>query len=797
MLSDLQFAFRSLRKSLGFALVAILTLGLGIGASTAMFSVVQSVLLRPLPYAEPDRIVHVWEEGSAMGFPENTPAPANYYDWKAQSRTLGDMTALMRWAYTLTGDGDAARVEGLRSTAELFPMLGVQPLLGRAFTVAEDRADAPAVAVLSHGLWQDRFGGDRSVVGKTLSLDGVVTTVIGVMPAGFRVAGYEADLWTPLALSPEDRARRDSHFLQVMARLRPGATLAQARAEMAGIARRLEQQYPDSNTKVGAVVNSLRQTLSGRQAPMLLALLGIVGFLLLIACANVAGLLVARAAGRQREFAVRAALGAGRAKLLRLQLVESSVLAAGACLLGVAIAAWTKDGVSRLLPETLYGAKEIELNSMVLSFSMAAAALTALLAGLAPGLLVWHTAEADSLRQGGRTQVGGRTAMRQILVGAEVALSVLMLTGAGLFLHSFLKLQHQELGFEPEGVVTMRLVLPETQYARDEQRVAFYQASIEKIKSIPGVVDAAWTYRVPTAMAGGASMVTFDGRPVPPHGQEIVVAHRYVTPSYFSTMRMRMVEGRRMEPRDTAGPVYGALVNEAFAKRHFPRGSALDGTFSDSNQNAKCRIVGVVADVREFSLDEAARPVMYIPLQASPNLRDLVVRTSMEPAALAPLVRNEIRSIDWRLALTHVQTMDDVLSKAAAGPRLQMVLAGIFAGLALLLTGVGLAGVVAQSVVERTAEIGLRVALGARSRHVLTLVFRQGLLPAGMGLTAGVAASFALARTVEGLLYGVRAHDTGTFAAVPLLLGCVAVLAMLLPALRALRIEPMSALRCD
>lgn len=797
MLADLQFAFRSLRKNPGFTIVAILTLGLGIGASTAMFSVVDSVLLRPLPYAQADRIVHVWEESSAMGFPENTPAPANYYDWKAQSKTLGDMTALLRWAYTLTGEGEAARVEGLRATAELFPMLGVKPLLGRVFTDAEDRAGAPAVAVLSHGLWRDRFGGDPSVIGKTLSLDGTTTTIIGVMPAGFRVAGYEADVWTPLALAPEDRARRGSHFLQVMARLQPGATLAQARAEMAGIAKRLERQYPDSNTQVGAVVTSLRQALSGRQKPMLLALLGIVGFLLLIACANVAGLLVARAAGRQREFAVRAALGAGRSKLLRLQWVESSLLAACACLLGVAIAAWTKDAVSRLLPETLYGAQEIELNPMVLGFSMAVAALTALLAGLAPGLLAWHTAEADSLRQGGRNQVGGRARLRQVLVGAEVALSVLMLTGAGLFLHSFLKLQHQELGFEPGGVVTMRLVLPEARYEKDERRVAFYESSIAKIKAIPGVTDAGWVYRVPTSMAGGASMAVFDDRPKPRPGQEVVVAHRYVTPSYFPTMRMRLVDGRWMEARDTAGPVYGVLVNEAFAKRHYPGRSALQGAFTDSNQEAKCRIVGVVADVREYSPDEAARPVMYIPLQGSPNVRDLVVRTAMVPSALAPLVRAEIRSIDSGLAVSHVQTMDDVLGKAVAGPRLQMVLAGLFAGLALLLTGVGLAGVVAQSVVERTPEIGLRMALGARRQHVLALVFRQGLAPAGAGLAIGVAGSFALARTVESLLYGVQPHDAGTFAAVPVVLAGVALVAMLLPALRALRIEPMSALRGD
>ncbi len=762
-----------------------------------MFSVVHSVLLRPLPYVDAARIVHVWEEASAMGFPENTPAPANYYDWKQQSKTLGDMTALRRWAFTLTGQGEATRVEGLKSTAELFPLLGVQPLLGRVFTEAEDRAGAPSVAILSHSLWRDRFGGEAAVIGRTLSLDGTAATVIGVMPPGFRIAGYEADIWTPLAFSPEDRARRGSHFLQVMAKLKPGVTIEQARAEMSGIAKRLERQYPDSNAQVGAVVKSLRQTLSGRQQPMLLALLGIVGLLLLIACANVAGLLVARAAGRQREFAVRAALGAGRARLLRLQLVESSVLAAIACVVGIALAAWTKDGVSRLLPETLYGAKDIELNPMVLGFSMVAAALTALLAGLAPGLLTWRAAEADSLRQGGRNQVGGRTRLRQLLVGTEVALSVLMLTGAGLFLHSFLKLQRQELGFDPEGVVTMRLVLPDKTYAKDEQQVAFYLASLVKIKTIPGVADAGWTYRAPTSMAGGASMVTFDGRPAPPRGQEIVVPHRYVTPSYFPTMRMRLVEGRMMEARDTQGPVYGSVVNETFAKRYFPGRTALGATFTDSNQEAKCRIVGVVADVREYNLDEPVRPVMYNPLQAAPMVRDLVVRTAMEPSTLAALVRGEIRSIDASLAVSHVQTMEDVLSKAVAGPRLQMVLAGVFAGLALLLTGVGLAGVVAQSVVDRTPEIGLRMALGAQRGHVLALVFRQGILPTGAGLAAGVLLSFAMARAVQSLLYGVQAHDTRTFFTVPLVLSGVAVLAMLVPALRALRIEPMSALRCD
>ncbi|QOY85249.1 ABC transporter permease [Paludibaculum fermentans] len=797
MLPDFIFAFRSLHKSLGFTLVSVLTLGLGIGASTAMFSVVHSALLRPLPYPEADRIVHVWEETAAMGFPENTPAPANYYDWKAQSKTLEDMTAFRRWAFTLTGEGEAVRIEGVKTTPELFPLLGVKPRLGRVFTAAEDEAGAPGVAIVSYALWRDRFGSDSSLIGKTLSLDGAAMTVIGVMPAEFRVAGYEADIWTPMAFSPEDRTRRGSHFLQVMAKLKPGVTLEQARAEMKGIAKRLELQYPDSNSEVGAVVTSLRQTLSGRQKPMLLALLGIVGFLLLIACANVAGLLVARASARQREFAVRAALGAGRMKLLRLQLVESSVLAALACLLGLALAAWTKEGVSRLLPEALYGAKEIELNPVVLGFSMVAAALTALLSGMAPALLAWRTAEADSLRQGSRNQVGGRAGLRQLLVGAEVTLSVLMLTGAGLFLHSFLKLQRQELGFDPEGLVTMRLVLPDRSYAKDEQRVAFYQASLEKIKAIPGVADAGWTYRVPTSMAGGASMVTFDGRPAPPRGQEIVVPHRYVTPSYFPTMRMRLVEGRLMEARDTKGPVYGVMVNETFARRFFQGRSALDSTFVDSNQEAKCRIIGVVADVREYNIDEPARPVMYNPLQAAPMVRDLVVRTAMEPGAVATLVRAEIRSIDASLAVSHVQPMEEVLSKAVAGPRLQMVLAGIFAVLALLLTGVGLAGVVAQSVVERTPEIGLRMALGAQRGHVLALVFREGILPTGAGLAAGLALSLAMARTVQSLLYGVQAHDTQTFVTVPLVLAGVSLLAMLLPALRALRIEPMSALRGD
>ncbi len=430
MFDDLLFAARSLRKSPGFTLVAVLALGLGIGASTAMFSVVNSVMLRPLPYPEPRQLVRIWEDSSAWGFPENTPAPANYTDWKAQANSFSHMAAFRRWPYTLTGNGEPVRLDGMKCAADMFPLLGVQPLLGRVFNEQEDNAGAPAVVVLGYGLWRDRFGGDPAIVGKTVSLDGAPHTVVGVMPPGFQVPGWETEFFTPLAWDSKERARRGAHFLQVIGRLKSGVSLEQARTEMRGIAKRLEQQYPDSNTNTGAVVNSLRHQLSGKSQPMLLALLGMVGFLMLIGCSNVAGLMVARAAGKQRELAVRSALGASQGKILRLELAESTLLAVLAGVAGVTIAAWTRTGVQALLPQDMHGARDVQLDPLVLAFSVLLATLTALLSGIAPALLAMRSAVADTLRQGGRNQVGGRTRLRQVLVGAEVALSVMLLTGA-------------------------------------------------------------------------------------------------------------------------------------------------------------------------------------------------------------------------------------------------------------------------------------------------------------------------------------------------------------------------------
>jgi predicted permease len=797
MLQDLLYAWRTLRKSPGFTTVAVLTLALGIGASTAMFSVINAILLRPMPYAQPEQLVRLWEDNTNAGFPQNTPAPANYFDWKVQAKSYSHIAAFRRQSLTLASSSEPTRLEGMLATADLFPLLGVQPALGRTFESNEDDAGAPMVALLSHSLWRSHFGGDRQVIGKSVLLDGQKRVVVGVMPAGFSVPGFETDVWVPFAWTPQEKARRGSHFLQVMGRLRPGVTLAQAQSELSAIAKRLEMQYPESNSQQGAVVVALREQLSGRERPMLLALMGTVGFLLLIACANVAGLLVARAAARQREVAVRAALGASRIRMLRMQLAESGILAALACAAGIAMAAWTRDAVRALMPGELYGANEIELDPLVLGFSIALTTLTAVLAAIAPSVLAWRTAEAETLRQGSRGQVGGRARARQFLVALEVGLSVVMLTGAGLFLQSFLRLQRQQLGYDADHVLTLRVAMQPAAYPKDEDAIRFYRSSIERIQALPGVESAGWTYRLPATMAGGASMITIEGRPAPPRGQEIVVPHRYITTGYLKAMRMQLVQGRLLEERDTQGPTFGVVVNETFAKRYFPGGSALQQTFVDANEEKRCRIVGVMADVREFTLSEPARPAMYIPLEAAPLARDLAVRTKRDPLSMAAAVRREIRAVDANLAVSHVQTMEDILDKAVAGPRLQMVLAGVFALLALLITGVGLAGVVAQSVADRTAEIGLRVALGARRGSVLGLVFRQGLIPAGAGLLAGVALSLACARFVQGLLFEVKATDTGTFLLVPFVLALVALLAMLLPALRALRIEPMSALRND
>ncbi len=803
-LNDLRYALRQQRKNPGFTIVAVIALALGIGAITAIFSVVNTVLLRPLPYKDPERLLMVWEEATKSGYPQDTPAAANFVDWRDQNQVFEGMAAIADTSFNLTGSGDPERLEGRLVSANLFPLLGVEPEVGRVFTAAEDQPGSERVVVLSHRLWQRRFGGDPSIVGKTLTLNGAGYTVIGVMPARFQFPSADDDAWVPIAFTQKEAANRDRHYLFVVARLKPGVTVPQAQAEMSTIATRLQQQYPQSNTDIGAVITPLHEHLVGDIKPALLILLGAVGLVLLIACANVANLLLARAAVRQKEIAVRVALGARRSRLIRQFLTESVSLSVLGGLVGLAIAYTGLIILKAFIPESISQAREISIDYKVLGFTVLISLATGLIFGLAPAIQSLRFNQIETLKEGGRDAVTGGSGkrLRSLLVMAEVAISLVLLIGAGLLINSFLRLRNVDPGFRVDNLLTMRIALPQPKYERMKQRSAFYSELIQRIQSIAGVKSAAVTTNLPLYRQGNSISVSVEGKPEPPPGQELIVTTRIISPGYFDTMSIPVLKGRQLTDKDTITSPNVVVISETMARRVWPGEEAVGKRLAPGRARSEedwFQVIGVVKDVRQFELTADPKPQMYLSYRQAGffESRDLVIKTDVDPASLASTVRKAVWEIDKDQPVSNIRTMEEILADSIARQRFSMLLLAIFASVALMLAAVGIYGVMSYSVAQRTHEIGIRMALGAGTAAVIKLAVGYGLKLVIAGIVIGLIASFALTRVMSTLLFGVTATDPTTFTLISLLLVAVAAIASYIPARRATRVNPITALRYE
>ncbi|HET6853741.1 MAG TPA: ABC transporter permease, partial [Pyrinomonadaceae bacterium] len=795
LLKDIRYAVRGLVKRPGFTVIALLTLALGIGANTAIFSVVNAVLLRPLPFRDPEQVVIVWEDASFAGFPHNTPAPANYIDWKNQNQSFSDMAASAEVSFNITGDGDPERVTAFAVTHNFFPLFGVQPLLGRSFLPEEDRPGGNKVIVLSYSLWQSRYGGDAHVLNRDIQLNGVKHTVVGVMPASFQFLESEVRLWVPLALDQEDMANRGGHYLNVVARLKPGVALSQAQADMNGVMRRIATDHPEEtfDGKVGVVVMPMRDEVVGAARGSLVVLLVAVAFVLLIACANVAGLLLARAVGRRREIALRMALGAGRPIVVRQLLTESLLLSLVAGVLGTLLAYWSFSFLQRLVPEEMTLSTSLTLDTRILLFTILISIVTGIIFGLVPALQAAKVDLNEALKAGS-ARVTSTTWLRSTMIVLEVALSLMLLIGAGLLIQTLFQIFGQYSVLEPEKVLTMRTVLPREKYKEPQRRNNFYRQVLERVEHLPGVVSAGYTTSVPLSWKGGTSGFLPEGIKSPIPGMAYDANDRQVSADYLKTMNIPLRAGRYFDDRDNEQSMPVAIINETMARQYWPGENALGRRFKSGDPNDPqtpwTQIVGIVADIRQMGLDEPVKAEMYFPYQQiKDNIwyipRELAIRTSGDTSSLVGPVRQIIREVDPDQPVSNVATMAELLGTEASQRRMGMIMLVAFAALALLLASLGIYGVLAYFVTQHTSEIGVRMALGATTRNILFLVLRKGMGLTLLGVVIGMAAALALTRLMSSLLFGVKAIDPLTFVTVPLLLTGVALLACYLPARRA------------
>lgn len=809
LLRDIRYGIRGLLKRPGFTAIAVLTLALGIGANTAIFSVVNAVLLRPLPYAQADRLFVPW--GSRSNMAEHTVVSyPDFADWQAQTKTLDHVAAYSSSGTLLReGDADPELITGAAASAELFPLLNVTPILGRAFTRDEDRPNAPPVIVLGHSLWRRRFNSDPNIVGKQIRIGSTSATVLGVLPEGFNfpARATKTEFLRPLAPTIGERTqRRGSYSLRVIARLRPGVTAAAAEDEMRAIGVRLEQQYPDEGFRLGARLIPLQEEVTWGSRTPLLVLLGAVGFVLLIACANVANLTLVRAASRHREIAIRAALGAGRRRVVRQLLTESLLLALIGGTLGLLVAWW---GVHFLLvssPLNMPGLKEAGLDSRVLAFTAFISMLTGVIFGLVPALQASRANLQDALKEGSRGAAGGavRNRVRAGLVVVEVALSLVLLVGAGLLAKSFLLLSEVRPGFEPEHVLTTDLSLARTKYPGPEQQEAAFADIVNRAAAIPGVQAAAVIYPLPLGGNSNANTFLIAGRPALRPEDKPISNHRTISPDYFRALNIPVLRGRSFDARDNEKAPPVLIVNETFARHFFPGVEALgqqiiiEGERGDNVVPPPREIVGVVGDVRHDALDTEAGPEYYVPFtQAAEPSMSLVVRSSSDNLTLAGSVREVIKQLDKEQYVPTIQPMTKLVAESISRRRFNTLLTGLFALVALLLASVGIFGVLNYTVAQRTQEIGVRVALGAQTHDVLRLILGQGVRLIMFGVALGLVASFALTRVLAGMLFGVTPTDPLTFVTVSVLLGSVALLACYIPARRATKVDPLVALRYE
>jgi putative ABC transport system permease protein len=805
LLKDIRYGVRSLLKRPTLTIIAIITLAIGIGANSAIFSVVNSLLIKPLPFPELERIVTIWETQPSRGVVHNEASMANFLDWRAQNQTFEQMGLYRWWSTNLTGLETSERIQGFLVTANFLDVLGVKPMMGRGFLPDEDQPGKDPVVILTHGLWQRRFGSDPNIVNKAIMLNGVSRSVIGVMPEGFKYP-LGTELLAPITITPELARNRQSHEFEIVGRLKPSVSVGSAQADLSTIAARLEQEYAQSNTGWGIVVHPIVADTVRLYKTTVLVLMAAVGFVLLIVCANVANLMLARAAGRQKEMALRAALGAGRWRLVRQLLTESVMLALVGGALGVLVAYWGVDLLRAANPgdaaEFAPGWDRLGVNLPVLGFNMGLSLLSGFLFGLAPAWQVSKTDLNKTLKEGGRHTSTGSHRLRGLLVISEVALSMMLLVSAGLLMRSFISLLKTDPGFNPEKVMTMKIFLPVAKYKDPSQRAAFYSELVGRVEALPGVESAGFINYLPLGGSNSSDAFLIEGVPEPPPGQNFIGRYRVCTPRCFDALGVRILKGRGFTDQDKAEAQPVVMVNETLAKKYWTNGDALGKRmrFSgpwDKDKNPWMEIIGIVQDVKH-ELTVAVTPDFYLPHAQDPwNAMVLVAKTRVEPQSLAADIRQQVWSFDKDQPVYDLLTMEEVRSLSVSVYSFSSVSLAIFAAIALLLASIGIYGVMSYAVMQRTQEIGIRMALGARAADVLKLVVRNGMYLALIGVVAGLAGAFALTRLLTSLLFGVTPTDLPTFALVTLGLLLVALLACYIPARRATKVDPLVALRYE
>jgi putative ABC transport system permease protein len=799
---DVAYALRGFQRSPGFTVTAILVSSVGVGATTAAFSITDHVLVRSLPFVEPERLVKLWEDQTAGGYSRMEVSPPNYRDWKAMSGSFEAMGAVHPFAVNVTGAGAAVRLEGSAVTSDVLPSLGVPALLGRVFSAADDEAGAPGTLLLSYGLWQARFGGDPGVLGRQLVLEGEPYTIIGVMPPRFGFPGRATPFWAAARFGPDDFEERDNNWLQVVARLRPGVSIGEARGEMAVVAERLAKRYPKTNEKAGVAVVSLRDEVSPQQRLLLVALTAAAVCVLLIACANLMNLLLARAMVRRRELSVRSALGAGRERLVRQLLTESLLLAGVGGALGVSLAVAALPILARLVPTGLPIAETPALDSRMLALAMLVTTVTGLGFGTLPAVRALGSPAADGLREGSRSGVGGRRErLRAALVVGEVAASVVLLVSAGLLIRTLWRLQATDPGFRSEGALTLRTALPTAKYERAVRRGEFYDRVLTGVRALPGVRSAAYSSFLPMAMRGGVWPVLAAGQSQDvPEGTRASL--RFVTPGFFETMGIPLRTGRDVSPADVDGAPSVAVVSQSLADRYWPGEDPIGRHFTIAFRDRT--VVGVVGNVRVRGMERSSEPQVYLPhLQVADGSlvfyypKDLVVRTSSSPDLLLPAIRRIVASADPEQPISDARMLSEIVEADTAPRAVQAWVLGAFAAVAALLAAIGIHGLLAFTVSSRAQEFGVRVALGATSRNILGLVLREGALLAGVGGVLGLALAYASGRAMEALLVGISPRDGAVFLAAATLTMFLTLAGTLVPAARAIRIDPVEMIRAE
>ena len=803
LLKDIRYAIRVLLKQPTFTIVAALTLALGVGANTAIFSVLDAVILKPLPFSDPDRLYVVWEKPPTHA--RNSVAPENFLDWKNQNEVFEQMAARSSRSFNLSGIDQPEQINGLLVSTNYFDLLGVKPALGRAFGSEEDRQGNHQVVVITNRLWQRRFGEDRHLLGNTITLDGEKYTVVGILPPGSNFDRDRAQIYAPLLFSPGS-INRGSHFLTVIARLAPGVTVEQAQSNMDQVAARIAEQAPETNKGWGARLDPLRDQIIGPELQKTVLMLFVaVCFVLLTACANLGNLQLSRAAARQKEISIRSALGASRFQLIRQLMTESLLLSLLGGAIGILLGLWLVDVFTALVPPGAIPAEaQIVIDRRVLMFAMAVTILTGVTFGLAPA---WQASKTDlnhALKEGGRDSsvALSRRRLSHLLIVSEIALALVLLIGSGLLIRSLLQLQKVELGFHPEGVLTMHVSLPGTKYKTGEQISAYYSQALERIGSLPGVEHAALVTDLPIVGWSYGIQFSVEGRPQAETSGRTFAHVQRITPDYFATLGIPLMKGRNFTERDNSAALPVVIINETFARRYFADEDPIGKRLAvDANPSTSCEIVGVAGNVKVYGLGDKAPEEnleIYSPFAMNPAPNTFIaIRTPLSVMQMAGIAQREIQSLDKDQPVTQVRSMDEVISGTLSDEKFNAFLIGVLAAVAVALSAVGIYGIISFTVTQHTREIGIRMAIGAQKRDIFKMILRQGLSLAVSGVVIGLLGAFALTRLMSSLLYGVSATDSITFASVTMLLIAIALLACYMPARRAMKVDPMVALRYE